>query len=136
MVLHNGKGEISLDVQVLPGRVPIVDIDGEIDHYVVPELESKITALMDEGCASLILDFSDVSYIDSAGVALIILSVQRSDPQGGKVGLVVTDTNVLRILEVVGITKLTEAFEIYGTVAEAQAGMTEERREKESSEQV
>ncbi len=121
------EGEANLEVQVLPGRIPIIDVDGEIDHYVVPELESKIMAFINEGHASVILDFSDVSYIDSAGVALIILSIQKSGPLGGKVGLVVTNKNVIKILEIVGITKLAEAFSLYASVDEALANMTGER---------
>jgi len=121
------EGEANLEVQVLPGRIPIIDVDGEIDHYVVPELESKIMAFINEGHASVILDFSDVSYIDSAGIALIILSIQRSGPLGGKVGLVVTNENVIKILEIVGITKLAEAFSLYSSVDEALASMTGER---------
>ncbi len=113
---------------MLPGRIPVFDVNGEIDHYVVPELESKIMAVMDEGQASIILDFSDVSYIDSAGIALIILTIQRSGPQGGKVGLVVTNRNVLKILEIVGITKLAEAFSLYTSVDEALEDMVEDRR--------
>lgn len=116
-----------MEVQVLPGRIPIIDVNGEIDHYVVPELESKIMAFIDEGHSSIILDFSDVNYIDSAGVALIILSIQKSTPLGGKVGLVVVNDNVLRILEIVGITKLAEAFSLYSSVDEALADMTGER---------
>ncbi|MDI6716086.1 MAG: STAS domain-containing protein [Actinomycetota bacterium] len=117
-----------MEVQVLPGKIPIIDVDGEIDHYVVPELESKIMAFINEGSASIILDFTDVSYIDSAGVALIILSIQRSTPLGGKVGLVVTNENVLKILEIVGITRLAEGFKLYPSVDVAIADMTGELR--------
>jgi anti-sigma B factor antagonist len=118
-----------LEVQVLPGRIPIIDVNGEIDHYVVPELESKIMAFIDEGHASIILDFSDVSYIDSAGIALIILAIQKSGPLGGKVGLVVKNKNVLKILDIVGITKLAEAFSLYPSVDEALSDMTGEARQ-------
>lgn len=117
------KGENNLEVHVLPGRIPIIDVNGEIDHYAVPELESKIMAFIDEGHASIILDFSDVSYIDSAGIALIILSIQKSGPLGGKVGLVVTNKDVLKILDIVGITKLAEAFSLYSSVDDALADM-------------
>jgi anti-anti-sigma factor len=110
----------------MPGRIPVIDVNGEIDHYVVPELESKILALIGEGQSSIILDFSDVSYIDSAGVALIILSIQKSGPQGGRVALVVTNKNVLRILDIVGITKLAESFSLYSSVDDALATMTGE----------
>jgi anti-anti-sigma factor len=120
------KGEDVLEVQVMPGRIPVIDVNGEIDHYVVPELESKILAFINEGHASIILDFSDVSYIDSAGVALIILSIQKSSPLGGRVALVVTNKNVLRILEIVGITKLVESFSLFSSVDDALAEMTGE----------
>lgn len=122
------RGEDKLEVQMLPGRIPIFDVNGEIDHYVVPELESKIMAVMDEGHASIILDFTDVNYIDSAGIALIILAIQKSAPLGGKIGLVVTNENVLKILEIVGITKLAEAFSLYRSVDEALADMMKESR--------
>jgi anti-sigma B factor antagonist len=120
-----------LEVQVKLGRIPVIDVNGEIDHYVVPELENKILAFIKEGHASIILDFTDVNYIDSAGVALIILSIQKSTPLGGKVALVVTNKNVLRILEIVGITKLVESFSLYSSVDDALAEMTREQEGEE-----
>jgi anti-sigma B factor antagonist len=113
-----------LDVQIRPGEIPIIDVDGEIDHFAVPELEHKVMEFLDTGYASIILDFTDVSYIDSAGVALIILSIQKTTPLGGKVGLIVIDKNVLKILEIVGITKLVQAFAMYSSLEEALADMS------------
>lgn len=117
-----------MEVQVRPGEIPIIDVDGEIDHYAVPELEHRVMEFIDQGHASIILDFSDVSYIDSAGVALIILSIQKTTPLGGKVGLVVINKNVLKILEIVGITKLAQAFALYSSLEEALADMSGEHR--------
>ncbi len=49
-------------------------IKGEIDHHTAPEIRENIddAILLHENIGQLILDFSDVTFMDSSGVGLVM----------------------------------------------------------------
>lgn len=84
-------------------NVPILDIAGEIDHFVAPKLQRQIDDLIDKGGNTLILDFSDVNYLDSGGIGVLFSAMKQLVPRSGHMGIVCQDPNVIRILELVGL---------------------------------
>ena len=60
---------------VMNGNVMLVKVDGRLDSQSAPELELKINADLD-GIASLTLDFTDLLYISSAGLR-VVLALKR-----------------------------------------------------------
>ncbi len=84
-------------------HVPIVDIEGEIDHFVAPRLQRQIDDLIDEGTKSLVLDFTHVNYLDSGGIGVLFSAMKQLVPRNGHMGIVCQDQNVIRILELVGL---------------------------------
>ncbi len=51
-----------------------VCIKGEIDHHTVPAIREKIddAILMNEDIKALVIDFNEVSFMDSSGVGLVM----------------------------------------------------------------
>jgi anti-anti-sigma factor len=84
-------------------NVPILDIEGEIDHFVAPKLQRQIDELIDQGTKNLILDFSEVNYLDSGGIGVLFSAMKQLVPRSGHMGIVCQDPNVIRILELVGL---------------------------------
>lgn len=89
----------------LSGGSPIVQVAGEIDHWRAPELEQKINDLIDQGHNKLIVDFTDLTYIDSGGVSVLFLELQRLRPLRGKLVVVTRNKNIIKILSLVKMTK-------------------------------
>lgn len=108
-------------------EIPVISVAGEIDHFTAKPIEDQIVELTGGGQRFLVLNFQDVSYLDSAGVALIILAIQKVNPVGGHIALVTENHNVLKILEIAGITQLTENFAIFGSLSEALSSIRERR---------
>ncbi|MHB0976360.1 MAG: STAS domain-containing protein [Candidatus Aquicultorales bacterium] len=108
-------------------EIPVISVAGEIDHFTAKPIEDQILELTGGGQKYLVLNFQEVSYLDSAGVALIILAIQKVNPVGGSIALVTENTNVLKILEIAGITQLTENFAIFASLDEALAAIRERR---------
>ena len=72
IVLHGGMG---IDVALL---------GGEIDHHEgVPRLEKTLAELKARGATKIILDFHDVTYCCSGGIALILDASEEVKEQGG-----------------------------------------------------
>jgi anti-anti-sigma factor len=55
----------------MSGEVAVVQCDGDVDIIKAPTLRTELMAAVDNRHAGLVVDLSDVSYIDSAGVNVL-----------------------------------------------------------------
>ena len=85
----------------------IVEVTEEIDHHVAEKIRRKvddeITRYMPR---KTIFDFSRVSFMDSAGIGMIIGRYKMMKLIGGEMEIVNISPNVKRILEMSGISKI------------------------------
>jgi len=98
---------------------PVVVAEGEVDHWKAPELEYKIDQLIFEGHKKIILDFSQLTYIDSGGIAVLFLQLQKLQPTNGELMIVTENKNILKILDLVKITE-QKSFSLYSDIDEAK----------------
>lgn len=93
-----------MEVKVsLEKNFPILDVSGEIDHFVAPELQKQIDALVKAGHEQLILDLLKVHYLDSGGIGILFGAMHKLAAKKGNMAIVLKDKNVIRILELVGL---------------------------------
>ena len=83
------------------------EITEEIDHYVVEDLrrdiDSEITRFLPR---KIVFDFSNVSFMDSAGIGLIIGRYKFIKMLGGDIEIVNVNSEIKKILEMSGILKI------------------------------
>jgi anti-sigma B factor antagonist len=68
------------------------------------------------GASELLIDLSEVSFIDSTTIGILMRTRKRLAPLGGRVLVVTSDRNILRLFE---ITALDRMFEIYSLRTDA-----------------
>lgn len=104
------------------GDVTILELDGRLVLYEgEADLKAVINDLVSRGRAKIILDLKKVTYIDSAGVGIIIakyVSVRRA---GGDVKLLNLSRRSVRVMT---ITRLLEVFETFDSEKEAVDSFT------------
>lgn len=81
------------------GTVLEVALEGHLDTMTAPELEAELSPCLD-AADSLVLDFSDLEYISSAGLR-VLLSMHRV--MGDKGGMKVIHANEI-IREIFDVT--------------------------------
>ncbi len=98
--------------------VPVLDVTGEIDIYTTPQFKDAVSAAIDEGKPSIIINMTKVNYMDSSGFGTLLSATKRLRPIDG--GLYLTGCNeaITRMLQ---ITRLNTIFGIYATEEEAVA---------------
>ena len=86
------------------GSVLTMALEGRLDALTSPELENAIKNLQEE-TDSLVLDFSKVDYISSAGLRTLLGSHKRMSAHGG---MKVTNVNdgVMEILKMTGFVDI------------------------------
>lgn len=96
--------------------VVICYINGEISIDTVCKLKEVFKKLIDDKSRKILLNFNDLDYIDSSGLAsLIELSRNLKDIHG----LVFLSNLSPKVRPIFGITKLDRIFKIYDTEGEA-----------------
>ena len=103
----------------LAGDVAVLRLTGRL---VLEDTESplrtEIERLMKDGCSKLVLELSRVTYIDSAGLGLLVAKFVRLRRAGGDLRLVHPTP---RSVHLMNITNLASVFETYPTEADAVA---------------
>ena len=95
-------------------RVVVISPVGRLDAFTVPALREQITKFSDDGVLYFVLDLSGVSFMDSAGVTVLVSLLRRTRPLGGNVKLVrPTQDAAMRVLR---LTKMDQAFTILDKV--------------------
>ena len=100
----------------LDERTAVVAVRGEIHVSTAPEFSEALTTAVAEGRTFLVLDLTDVEFIDSTGLSVLLNALRRVTRAGGRIALVCTNPTVLRLFE---ITRLDSTFDIVGTREEA-----------------
>ena len=83
------------------GTTLTMSIEGRIDTQTAPQLEKVIQAAI-EGIQDLKLDFTQVSYISSAGLRTILCAQNWMDAKEGSMVLNGCSKNILDVFKVTG----------------------------------
>jgi anti-sigma B factor antagonist len=85
----------SLDVSIRPG--PVVTVSGEIDIQSGPELRDQLLGIIRRHGARLALDLSGVTFIDCAGISVLLATRRRAQLEGGSLRVLRASPRVRRV---------------------------------------
>ncbi len=88
----------------------ILQPSGRLDSTTYSGFERDMLASVDAGAPWLVLDLSDVSYISSVGVRVVIMTAKRLRAAGRRLAVCGLQ---LRIADVIEISGLNAILEIY-----------------------
>ncbi len=87
----------------------VLKITEELDHHMVEKIRRKADYEIERHIPrKVIFDFNQVSFMDSAGIGLILGRYKNITMLGGKLELKNVNEQVTKILKMSGVTKLIE----------------------------
>jgi len=97
--------------QTQEGDVTVVGIEGVIQlGESARRLSKYLQGLLDGGAEKVILDLSQIDYVDSTGLGELVGYLQRFSEQGRRLVLLNPRTRILNLLK---LTRLDEVFPIF-----------------------
>ena len=94
----------------------IISLNAELDHHLADEMREVIDDIIDErGVNRIIIDFSKVGFMDSAGIGLI-MGRYKKIRDNGDISVVGVNESIKRILLISGLHKLVY---IYDNICDA-----------------
>jgi anti-sigma B factor antagonist len=101
----------------------VVSLAGEVDLYTAPEFKQQLLEVISHGAKTVIVDFTNTTFIDSTTLGVLVGGVKRLRTNDGQLTLVCSDRNITKIFEITGLDRV---FSIYPTREEAVAAAGEE----------
>ena len=96
------------------GGYTVIELDGDVDLSCSPEARKQILTCL-EGKKHLLIDLSNVSYIDSSGVASLVEGYQTAKKKTLNFGLVGVSSAAMNVLQ---LARLDKVFPIHASVEE------------------
>ncbi len=97
----------------------VIALSGQLDAHTAPELERFLEDTIRNGKkAKLVLDFTLLEYISSAGLGVLMGFVEETREAGGDIKLASVPEKIYHVLDLLGFPVV---FSIEPTVAEAIA---------------
>lgn len=94
-----------LEINVEPTEsYHICRLVGEVDAYTVSEFRDALGGI--EGVSRLIIDLSEVPFMDSAGLGALIGGIRRVRESDGDVGVISTTESLNRLLHTTGFDRI------------------------------
>jgi anti-sigma B factor antagonist len=91
--------------EVLPASTHVA-IQGELDIYTAPALRDLLQNVISEGAQDLLLDLTDMAFIDSTGLGVIVGALKRVRERGGNLVLRAPTPAVRKVLDITGLSEI------------------------------
>jgi len=85
-------------------RAAIAHVVGEVDVYTAPRLKDRLLQLERDSVHSIVVDLTEVGFIDSVGLGVLIGGLRRARAGGGTVVLAGPNPRIRRILDITGLS--------------------------------
>jgi len=99
------------------GDITILTVTGDL---VIGEPETTfkktVTRLLEEGRVNLLVDLSNVGFLDSSGLGALVRALTQSQKEGGQTKLLNAGPQVRKLLQ---MTKLDSVFEMHSDLEAA-----------------
>ena len=83
--------------------VAVFLVAGELDLETAPTLRHRLHQALDGGEAHLVVDLSELSFIDSTGISVLVESLKQAQRAGGSLVLRNPTPAVRRVLDITGL---------------------------------
>ena len=81
-----------------------VKVKGRLDTTTAPDLEKELVSF--DGISVLNFDFSELEYISSAGLRVLLASLKKIQASGGTLNVLNANSDIREVFDVTGFSQL------------------------------
>jgi len=100
------------------GRTTLVEVIDRFDVITAPEIKAALLKAAEEGAHVIVIDLSQVTFLDSSGVGALVAIHKAVEHQGGRLHLAAPTKQAQLVLR---LTQLESMFSLHHTVNDALA---------------
>ncbi|WP_174735202.1 anti-sigma factor antagonist [Mesobacillus harenae] len=85
-----------------------IKVVGEIDAYTAPKLRETLFPISEKAGVKMVVNLSEVSYMDSTGLGVFVGVFKNVRAQGGEFKLVGLSERLQRLFEITGLADIID----------------------------
>ncbi|HKK33062.1 MAG TPA: STAS domain-containing protein [Desulfomicrobiaceae bacterium] len=97
-------------VQKKSKHIMILEVSGRLDTRTSTELENQVLQILEAGHQHLLMDFSNLDYINSTGLRILVMTFQQLSRTGGQLAVCGIKDYILEIFDISGYDQLFPLF--------------------------
>lgn len=110
--------ELSIDLRTEEGSGTLVfKLRGSLDLATAPTVRAALSEAAEQGSHDVIVDLTQLEFLDSTGLGVLIGAHRRTIERGGSFRLIVSDGPISRLLNITG---LITVFSVYRSIENAR----------------
>lgn len=91
----------------MTGTKLIIFLAGELDHHAARQVQKQIEEKLETGLPrDCVIDMSELSFMDSSGIAVVLKTYKRMRELGGRFWVENVPPQPLRVLDASGIERI------------------------------
>lgn len=96
-----------MEIEVLEDGPPtIIALTGRLDSRSSADAEAEVSARIDAGVTQLVLDFTNLEYISSAGLRVVLKAAKQIRAAGGEMAIYGVHRKVREVFEMSGFLSI------------------------------
>ncbi|MFI7285703.1 STAS domain-containing protein [Streptomyces anulatus] len=92
------------------GRCAVLIISGDVGRELVPAIRAALDELVAEGWVQIVLDVQNVTFMDSAGLGMLVYGMRKSEAERGGLRLAGAGMQVSRLMNLSGLDEVIRVF--------------------------
>lgn len=94
-----------------PAGILILDVSGDLDAANSQVLRDTLVPAIDQERGVIVLDMTEVNYIDSVGLGTLVAGLKRANEHGAQLRFVVTNPQIQKVLNITGLVRVLDVYE-------------------------
>jgi len=103
------------------GNVTVLQVQGKLDSMSSPEMDKRMTGLIESGIRQIAVNLADIAYVSSAGLRVFLSAAKRLKQSQGKLALANPSAQVQQIFDIAGFAAILPIFKTLNEAVNACA---------------
>jgi len=86
----------------------ILSPSGRLDSHTAPGFEQEVLAAVAGGTTRMLIDFSNLQYISSAGLRIVLIGAKKMKGVGGKLALCGLSDSIADVFKISGFSSILD----------------------------
>lgn len=93
------------------GKTNVIDVSGDLDAHTAIQLERVIQDLIDKRRTNIVVNFSKLNYISSAGLGVFMSFIDEVRSKGGDIKFANMPEKIFQVFDLLGFPLLYEIYD-------------------------
>ncbi|ADU28632.1 anti-sigma factor antagonist [Evansella cellulosilytica] len=90
------------------GQAKTVHLNGEVDVYTADSLKKVLLPLAEKNNETIVVDLSNVNYIDSTGLGIFIGALKATNKSGSQFKITGVNARIKRLFSITGLDEVID----------------------------